>query len=75
MKRPIREYFRIIWAKPVALFIKLPIPAILRTKLYRVRGVNIGRGSKIGDGVYMDEKYPNKIHIGTNVWIAAKYTI
>lgn len=75
MKRPIKEYFRFIWARPLASIIQLPIPTILRTKLYRMKGVKIGKGSKIGYGVYMDEKYPNSIHIGNDVWIAARVVI
>ena len=45
-----------------------PLPP-LRTKLHRLRGVNIGKGVYIGRDVVLDSVYPDQIFIGDDTSI------
>lgn len=72
MKRPFKEYVRAIWNKPLVAISQLPIPANFRSKIHRLRGVKIGLNSRIFYGVYIEERYPEKITIGKNVLITAR---
>lgn len=75
MKRPLKEYLRAIWIKPLTALSELPMPALMRSQLQRMRGVTIGKGSKIGYGVYIEDRSPDHVHIGENVWVTAKCII
>lgn len=44
-------------------------PAQLRNPFYRMAGVKIGNGSKIGATVDIDQSAPELITIGNNVWV------
>ncbi len=72
MKRPITEYLRALWRKPLIALSQLPISASMRAKLHRLRGVKIGKNSLVFYGVYIEERYPEKVIIGDNVLITAK---
>ena len=61
-----------VWVRFLTTLAQLSILTPVRTQLHRMRGVHIGKGSKIGYGVYIDDKCPDKIIIGNNVWIAAR---
>ncbi|MFI3262646.1 MAG: acyltransferase [Rikenellaceae bacterium] len=75
MARPIKEYFRAIWIRPLTALSQLPMPALLRSQIHRMRGVKIGKSSKIGYGVYIEDRAPDKIFIGKNVWVTARTII
>jgi serine acetyltransferase len=47
----------------------------LRPFLHRLRGVRIGRGAFIGDGVYIDNEYPEHVEIGERVQISIRATL
>ena len=53
----------------------LPGSQSLRPMLHRWRGVRIGRNVFIGDDVYLDNEYPERIEIGDNVEIALRTTV
>ena len=44
-------------------------PAQLRTPFYKMAGVKIGKGSKIGATVDIDQSAPELITIGNHVWV------
>ena len=48
---------------------KLLFPAQLRNPWYRMAGVKIGKGSKIGATVDIDQSAPELITIGSHVWV------
>jgi acetyltransferase-like isoleucine patch superfamily enzyme len=50
----------------------VPGSTSLRPWLHRRRGVKIGRDVFIGDGVYLDNEYPECIEIGDNVEISIR---
>ncbi len=49
-----------------------PGSTTLRPALHRMRGVQIGRGVFIGDEVYLDNEWPERIEIQDNVQISMR---
>lgn len=49
-----------------------PGSTTLRPRLHRWRGVKVGRGVFIGDGVYLDNEWPEHIEIEDNVQISIR---
>lgn len=60
-----------IWIRLLTIIIPFTFPAQLTTFLHRLRGVKVGRGSKISRTVQIDDSYPFLIIIGRKVWITA----
>jgi acetyltransferase-like isoleucine patch superfamily enzyme len=60
-----------IWIRVLTLVIPFTFPAQLTTFLHRLRGVKVGKGSKINRTVQIDDSYPYLVQIGKNVWITA----
>lgn len=50
----------------------LPGSQSLRPVLHRMRGVTVGKNVFIGDDVYLENEYPERICIGDNVQIALR---
>ena len=53
----------------------LSFPSKLTVFIHKVRGLKIGKGSKIGRFVYIDDKALKLIEIGNKVWIGSGTTI
>ena len=70
-ERTILSIIKGIWIRFLTIIIPFTFPTQLTTFLHRMRGVKIGRGSKIARSVQIDDGYPNFVHIGDNVWITA----
>lgn len=69
-----RSFFSIIsgiWIRLLSVLIPFTFPAQLTTFLHRLRGVKIGKGSKISRTVQIDDSNPNHVEIGKKVWITA----
>jgi len=69
-----RTFFSIIkgiWIRIITIIIPFTFPAQLTTFLHRLRGVKVGKGSKIARTAQIDDRYPNLVIIGINVWITA----
>ena len=69
-----RTFFSIlkgIWIRLLSIVIPFTFPAQLTTFLHRLRGVKVGKGSKINRTVQIDDAYPNLVKIGKNVWVTA----
>ena len=70
-KRTILSIVRGIWIRLLSILIPFTFPAYLTSFLHRLRGVNVGRGTKINRTVQIDDAYPELVNIGKNVWITA----
>ena len=64
-----------IFIRIISLIIPFTFPAFITTFLHRLRGVNIGKGSKISRSAIIDDGYPNHIYIGDKVWVTGRVII
>ena len=60
-----------IWIRFWSIIAPITFPAQVTTMVHRLRGVHIGKGSKIARSVLIDDSRPNLITIGKNVWVTA----
>lgn len=60
-----------IWIRFWSIVAQFTFPAQVTTAIHRLRGVHIGRGSKISRTVIIDDSRPDLITVGRNVWITA----
>ena len=60
-----------IWIRFWSIIAQFTFPAQVTTMIHRMRGVHVGRGSKITRTVLIDDSRPDLITIGKNVWITA----
>ena len=60
-----------IWIRVLSILARITFPAQVTTALHRMRGMHIGKGSKISRTVIIDDSRPDLITIGENVWITA----
>ena len=70
-KRTVLSILKEVWTRFLTVIIPFTFPAQLTTFLHRLRGVNIGKGTKIARTVQIDDGYPNLVNIGNNVWVTA----
>lgn len=67
--RTVGNVLRGIWNRVCLWIARHLFPAQLRNPWYRMAGVKIGKGSKIGATVDIDQSAPELITIGKNVWV------
>jgi acetyltransferase-like isoleucine patch superfamily enzyme len=60
-----------IWIRLLTVIIPFTFPAQFTTFLHILRGVKVGKGSKIARTVQIDDGYPNLVEIGKNVWVTS----
>jgi acetyltransferase-like isoleucine patch superfamily enzyme len=60
-----------IWIRFLSVIIPFTFPAQITTFLHRLRGVKVGKGSKISRSVQIDDAYPHLVKIGKYVWVTA----
>lgn len=60
-----------IWIRSLSILARISFPAQVTTTLHRMRGMHIGKGSKISRTVIIDDSRPDLITIGKNVWVTA----
>lgn len=70
-KRTIWSIIKGIWIRLLSVIIPFTFPTQLTTFLHRMRGVKIGKGSKISRTVQIDDAHPELVIIGKNVWVTA----
>ncbi len=70
-KRSLFSIIKGIWIRLLSIIIPFTFPAQLTTFLHRLRGVKIGKGSKINRSVQIDDSYPSLVEIGTKVWVTS----
>lgn len=60
-----------IWIRSLSILAQFTFPAQVTTTIHRMRGMHIGKGSKISRSVIVDDSRPDLITVGENVWITA----
>jgi len=60
-----------IWIRILSIIAQFTFPAQITTMIHRMRGVHVGKGSKITRTVIIEDSRPDLITIGKNVWITA----
>jgi serine acetyltransferase len=55
----------------ITLIIPFTFPTHITTTLHSLRGVTIGKGSKISRTAQIDDSSPHLVRIGKNVWVTA----
>ena len=70
-KRTLISVLKGIWIRLLTIIIPFTFPAQLTTFLHRLRGVKVGKGTKINRTVQIDDSNPNHVEIGKNVWVTA----
>lgn len=70
-KRSLGSILKGIWIRFWTVIAPITFPAQVTTFIHRLRGVHIGKGSKIARSVLIDDSRPDLITIGRNVWVTA----
>lgn len=70
-KRTIGSVMKGVWIRSLSILARISFPAQVTTALHRMRGMHIGKGSKISRSVLIDDSRPDLITIGKNVWVTA----
>jgi len=70
-QRTLSSIFNGVWIRILSIIIPFTFPAHITTVLHRLRGVNIGKGSKISRTAYIEDSKPYMVTIGKDVWITA----
>ena len=70
-KRSLLSILRGIWIRLLSIIAQFTFPAQLTTFVHRLRGVKIGKDSKISRTVIIDDSRPDLVEIGKYVWITA----
>ena len=60
-----------IWIRSLSILAQFTFPAQVTTMIHRMRGVHVGKGSKITRTVIIEDARPDLITIGRNVWVTA----
>ena len=70
-KRTFWSIIKGVWIRFWSIVAQFTFPAQVTTFIHRLRGVHVGKGSKITRTVIIDDSRPDLITIGKNVWITA----
>ena len=70
-KRTVGSVLKGVWIRSLSILARISFPAQVTTTLHRMRGMHIGKGSKISRSVLIDDSRPDLITIGKNVWVTA----
>ncbi len=70
-KRTIGSVLKGIYIRILTIFIPFTFPAHVTTFLHRLRGVKVGKGSKINRTAQIDDSRPDLVEIGRHVWVTA----
>ncbi len=70
-KRTLWSIIKGIWIRSLSILAQFTFPAQVTTLIHRMRGVHVGKGSKITRTVIIEDSRPDLITIGRNVWVTA----
>jgi acetyltransferase-like isoleucine patch superfamily enzyme len=70
-KRSVSSILVGIWRRCLTIIIPFTFPAHITTFLHKLRGVKIGKGTKINRTAIIDDANADLVEIGKNVWITA----
>lgn len=60
-----------VYIRLLTILLPFTFPAQITTTIHRMRGVKVGKGSKINRTVQIDDGYPHLVEIGQKVWVTA----
>lgn len=69
--RTVGNVIKGVWIRFWSVIAPFTFPAHVTTAVHRLRGVHVGKGSKIARSVLIDDSRPDLITIGKNVWVTA----
>ena len=69
--RTVKTIFVGVWIRFWSVVAQFTFPAQITTMVHRLRGVHVGRGSKIARSVLVDDSRPDLVTIGRDVWVTA----
>ncbi len=70
-QRTISNTIRGIWIRLLSVIIPFTFPAQLTVFFHKLRGVKVGKRTKISRTVQIDDAYPELVEIGNSVWVTA----
>lgn len=70
-KRDIQSILKGIWIRSLSILVTFTFPAQLTVLVHKMRGVKVGKGSKINRTAIIDDSVPELVIIGKKVWITA----
>ena len=70
-KRDFPSIIKGIWIRLLSIIVPFTFPAHITVLVHKMRGVKIGKGSKINRTVIIDDSAPELVIIGKKVWITA----
>lgn len=73
--RTIGNIIKGIWTHSLSIITMFTFPYFITVFFHRLRGVKIGKGTRISRNVMLDDHNPELIHIGKNVAITTKVII
>ena len=69
--RTLASVIKGVWIRFWSVIAPFTFPAQVTTFIHRLRGVHVGKGSKIARSVLIDDSRPDFVSIGKNVWVTA----
>lgn len=70
-KRTIKSVIMGIWIRALSIIAQFTFPAQFTVFIHKLRGVKVGKGSKISRTVIIDDSAPYLVEIGKKVWVTA----
>jgi acetyltransferase-like isoleucine patch superfamily enzyme len=70
-KRSLWQVIRGIWIRTISVIAYVSFPTYFTSFLHRIRGVHVGKKTRISRFVFIDDRNPSLIHIGRGVAISA----
>jgi len=70
-KRSLLSVLKGIWIRLLSIIAQFTFPAHITTFVHKLRGVKVGKGSKISRTVIIDDSRPDLVEIGKYVWVTA----
>lgn len=70
-KRDIGSVLSGIMIRLLSILVQFTFPAQVTVFFHRLRGVKVGKGSKINRTVIIDDSAPYLVEIGQNVWVTS----
>ncbi len=70
-KRGLKSIVMGVWIRLLSILVQFTFPAHITVLFHKMRGVKVGKQSKISRTVIIDDSAPHLVEIGNKVWITA----
>lgn len=70
-KRTATSIVKGVWIRIMSILAQFSFPAQITVLFHKMRGVKVGKGSKISRTVIIDDSAPHLVYIGKHVWVTA----